>query len=117
MKKILLVIVLILSFATHLFAQNEIKKTYYDTGELESETPYKNNQKHGVAKIYYKNGAVKSEIPYKNNQIDGNAKKYYEKGVLEIEASFRNGKVKDFTKSLTKKVAYILKLQIKMMKQ
>jgi antitoxin component YwqK of YwqJK toxin-antitoxin module len=31
-----------------------------------SETPYKNNQIHGIGKWYYENGGIEFEIPYKN---------------------------------------------------
>lgn len=39
----------------------EIKKCYYESGEIFSETPYENGVKNGVKKWYYGNGEIMLE--------------------------------------------------------
>ena len=72
---------------------NYIRKEYYNTNELLYETPYVNDEKHGIEKWYYKDGELKYEIPYTNGQIDGILKwYYYESGKLGSETPYVNGK-------------------------
>ena len=42
------------------------RKTYYESGKLESETPLVNWKEHGISKGYFENGQLKFERPYKN---------------------------------------------------
>ncbi len=37
---------------------------------------YKNDKKDGIEKWYYENGNLESETPYKNGKIDGVKKQY-----------------------------------------
>tara|TARA_B100002052_G_C15811987_1_gene566324 strand:- start:390 stop:887 length:498 start_codon:yes stop_codon:yes gene_type:complete len=49
-----------------------VDKTYYFTGELKSETPYKDNNINGVVKIYsYLFDEVIDEINIKDGKLDG----------------------------------------------
>ena len=36
--------------------KQEIKREYYDNGQLKSETPYENEKQHCVSKGWYENG-------------------------------------------------------------
>ena len=51
--------------------KTEIKKEYYQNGKLCSETPYKNDKRHGIRKFYYENGKLKSSMNCLNGRIYG----------------------------------------------
>ena len=68
-----------------------VERGYYDSGQLEWETPYKDGKENGVKKRYYENGRLKIQTPYKDDKIEGVWKKYYENGQLESEALYKNG--------------------------
>jgi len=61
---------------------NGIKKTYYESGELNFEMPFTKGNLNGEVKEYYKNGKLKSETNYKNGVfgIQGKTKHYDEIG-------------------------------------
>ena len=64
MKKLLL----LLLFIPLVSCQNiEVKKTYYDSGELESTGNYVDDLKQGERKWYYKSG----KLEYTRNYVDG----------------------------------------------
>lgn len=75
--------------------QGCVLKTYYDNGNLEEETPYKNDKEEGTRRFYYKSGKLASELSYRNGKREGIAKKYFENGNLWIEISFENDSVKN----------------------
>ena len=74
------------------YKQEDIRRTYYESGELKTESPYENDKKEGMARVYYKNGKLKQEDPYKNDKLEGMARAYYESGGLKAEATYKNGK-------------------------
>ena len=43
-------------------------------------------------KSYYESGKLQGEIPYKNGQVEGVVKAYDENGKLIEQATFKNGK-------------------------
>ena len=43
-------------------------------------------------KSYYESGKLQGEIPYKNGQVEGLVKAYDENGKLIEQATFKNGK-------------------------
>jgi antitoxin component YwqK of YwqJK toxin-antitoxin module len=65
----------------------EIRKDYYDSGEIKCETPYINNKAHGIEKWYYKSGQIESEIPFINDKRTGIEKEYYKSGQIKYELS------------------------------
>ncbi|AQQ59352.1 hypothetical protein XJ32_03755 [Helicobacter bilis] len=67
-----------------------VVKEYDENGQLQSETPFKNDKQEGIEKAYYINGNLMAETPYKDNKINGIAKWYYENGNLVIEVSYKN---------------------------
>ena len=69
-----------------------IYRTYYESGALEWEFPYKNGKENGIEKEYYESGALRSEIPCKNDKVNGLAKAYYESGALAWEVPYKNDK-------------------------
>jgi antitoxin component YwqK of YwqJK toxin-antitoxin module len=46
----------------------QIKRTYYETGELSSETRYVNGKKDGLATHYYPNGTIRMKTTYKDDK-------------------------------------------------
>ena len=68
-----------------------IVKRYYENGNLESETPYKNGVFEGIVKLYYENGNIASEIPFMNDEVHGSVKFYSKKLILQANA--QNGKL------------------------
>ena len=63
--------------------KTEIKKEYYNNGNVRSETLYVNG-KIGVKKYYFENGDVMLEIPYKNGKRSGLSKRYYPNGNISL---------------------------------
>ena len=50
---------------------NGIHKTYYENGQLESESNYKNGKHNGVSKSYYENGKeVSSKLFNQNGKLE-----------------------------------------------
>ena len=97
MKKIILIISLILSFTTLSFAQEKIKKTYYDTGELFCEITLKNNIYNGPFTCYYKNGALEKKGTFINGKTEGKREgpmKYYNQdGSLWAIINYKNDEI------------------------
>ena len=59
MKKLLFILLLTIPFIG--FGQTEIKKTYYDNGQLKWFFTYKNGFPDGIQKEYYENGQLESD--------------------------------------------------------
>ena len=70
-----------------------IEKSYYESGNLEYEIPYENNERNGVWKGYYESGKLKYEFPFENDKANGVAKEYYESGKLKQETLYKNHRV------------------------
>ena len=80
----------------------EVRKTYWENGNLKSEVPYKKHYglgwkkvkttltPHGIAKEYYESGALKKEDPYVDGKREGTLKLYAEDGTLEATAQYKN---------------------------
>ena len=71
----------------------EVKKEWYENGQLSSEEPYVNNEKHGLCKDWYENGELMFEHPYVNGKIHGLLKRWYKNGELNFEHPYVNGKI------------------------
>lgn len=81
------------------FVNTEMKKEYYPSGKLQSETLYKDGQIDGVRKLYYANGKLQSEALYKTGKMDGVVKLYYPSGKLKSEIPIKNGEVEGIRKN------------------
>ena len=68
-----------------------VSKSYYKNTKLEMEGSYTEGRKNGVFKEYYENGKIKSEINYSYDLKEGLAKTYYSNGNVEAEGNFENG--------------------------
>jgi len=100
------------SFLARLFTPSQVRKEYYPSGKLKSETRYINGQLNGIQKGYYESGKLSFEMPFNNGKLNGVQKEYYESGQLESERTYRdgerNGVLKKYYKSgdLMKEVLY-----------
>ena len=82
----------------------EVRKEYWDNGNLKSEVPYKKSYgvgykkikttliPHGIAKEYYESGTLKKEDPYVEGERTGFVKFYDENASIEMSAEFQNSK-------------------------
>ncbi len=82
----------------------EVRKTYWDNGNIKSETPYKKHYgigwkkvkttltPHGIAKEYYENGVLRKEDPYVEGEREGTVNFYAKDGSLEMSAEFKHSK-------------------------
>lgn len=61
----LFVVSIVLSITYKL--RNRVKRTYYESGELEAVTPYVRGKRHGISKYYGETGELIKEIAY----VDG----------------------------------------------
>jgi len=82
----------------------EVRKEYWENGNLKSEVPYKKSYgigwkkvktkliPHGIAKNYYENGVLEKEDPYVEGEREGVVKLYREDGSLQLTAEYKNSK-------------------------
>ncbi|RDU66684.1 hypothetical protein CQA53_02605 [Helicobacter didelphidarum] len=70
-----------------------VERSYYQSGNLKAETPYKNDGIDGVFRLYWENGNLNSEALYRNNKIVGKIKRYREDGSLHFSLTFENNKI------------------------
>jgi antitoxin component YwqK of YwqJK toxin-antitoxin module len=68
-----------------------IEETFFESGKIRSEIPYKDGKKEGTQKHYYENGRVRLSSPYKNGLIDGIEREYNEEGILIRETRYNDG--------------------------
>ena len=97
----------------------EIKKEYFENGNLRSETPYYNGKKHGVYKEYFKTGEISCITEYIDDLLHGELKVYNQDGTLFNDtAIFINDKELEFddiieyenvSKNIIKRTVYLVK--------
>jgi antitoxin component YwqK of YwqJK toxin-antitoxin module len=68
-----------------------IQKEYFKTGQLFRETPLEKGKANGVVKEYSTSGKLYREMPVVNGKANGVVKKYYDNGALFCEAPYENG--------------------------
>ena len=71
------------------FKKEELKKSYYENGQLKSETYYINNKRNGLSKEYYENGQLEGEGSYKDNRYIGEWRTYHENGKLRSIENYK----------------------------
>jgi uncharacterized protein len=101
MKKYMLLISLLISSATYIYAQksevnpNGYNKFYFPSGQLASEGTLRDGQPDGFWKSYFPNGKLKTEGNRKNYKLDSTWVFYNEKGdtteVINYLAGSKNG--------------------------
>jgi len=59
-----------------------LRENYYENGQLEERTNYKNGKPHGLSEEFYENGQLKIKENYKDGKTDGLGQKFDESGSL-----------------------------------
>ena len=77
---------------------NGIGTSYYETGEKEIETHYKNGKKEGLETTRYKNGRKKYSQRYKNGKLEGMKTEWYGSGKKKSTSHYKNGIENGFRK-------------------
>jgi hypothetical protein len=67
----------------------EVKKEFYDSGELKKETHYKNGKKEGLEKEWFDWGEIRTN--YKNGKKEGLETLWFESGKKKYEYHWKNG--------------------------
>jgi antitoxin component YwqK of YwqJK toxin-antitoxin module len=78
--------------------EDEIRKEFYENGQIELETSYKNGKLNGEMKMWYPNGVLRSIQYFKNDTLQGKNIWFYPSGQIEREKFYRNG----FTVNISK---------------
>ncbi len=80
-------------------AYAEVRKVYYESGQLQAEKNYKDDKLEGITKTYYESGQLQGEANYKDGKQEGITKANSENGQLQAEAKFKDGKPEGITKA------------------
>ena len=72
--------------------KEEIRKTFYENGNIETERSYVDGVEHGPAKGWFENGELSFESFKKDGMTHGLVKNYHENGKLRLELEFIMGK-------------------------
>ena len=69
----------------------EVKKEYWENGNLKSELRYEEEKLNGVSRWYLANGKPQLEVCYKDNKMDGLLRRWHENGNLMEESWYKAG--------------------------
>ena len=81
------------SFDAPIIHEDGIQKTYYDNGQVRTETPYKNNKIDGDVITYRNDGSIQSKATYVNGKQAGETIVYYPSGGIEKVYTYKNNKL------------------------
>ena len=62
--------------------KNDVVETYYDNGQLESRSNYKNGNRDGMREIWDENGQLLTRANYKDDKLNGLIEVWYTDGQL-----------------------------------
>ncbi len=79
-------------YTCFILPQDNIVKSYYADGKIESEISFNDTVRQGEAKFYYEDGTIKEERLYVNGRVEGLVKKYHPNGNLEKLINIEDGK-------------------------
>ena len=69
----------------------EVKKDYWDNGNLKSVLRYQDGQLNGICEWYLISGKRQMEVPYKDNKMNGLLRRWYENGNIMEESWYKDG--------------------------
>ena len=61
---------------------SEVRRFYYESGELKEEASYNKGKQEGLTKTYYVSGPLRWEANYKEGKQEGLTKEYYRNGEI-----------------------------------
>jgi antitoxin component YwqK of YwqJK toxin-antitoxin module len=100
--KLFRLIIIILSLLFYFSCTTEIKKEFYNNGNIKAELPINHGKLDGIAKYYYQNGVLEKEVSYVNGLKQGITKDYLSNGNLVFEVEYKddlyNGYFKEYSK-------------------
>lgn len=73
-------------------SDNDMKKEYYNNGNLRSIISVNGDIKDGECKYFYSSGELKTKCFYKNGELEGELIQYYKGGGIKELSYFENGK-------------------------
>ena len=68
-------------------------KRWFENGQLEEVSVYRDDKLEGPYKGWYKNGQLLEECLFRDNKLEGLYKSWYENGQLMNEGEYKNGKL------------------------
>lgn len=77
-----------------------VERTYFDKtvsyngkiqNQIESETNYVDEMKHGKLLTWHENGQLSAEFDYEDDEMHGKGLRWYSNGQLELERNYKNG--------------------------
>ena len=84
----------ILGFIIFLSSCKDLKKEYYENGNIKLEAQIINDSVlHGFYKTYYSNGNIKSINKYENGKKEGEYILYYKEGQIQKKTSYIDDKI------------------------
>ena len=92
--KILVLCVLLSVFVVSCDRTVQVKKDYWENGNLKSELRYENGMLNGLCTWYMVNGKPQMEVTYRNDTMHGLSRRWHENGNLMEETWYKDG-VKD----------------------
>jgi uncharacterized protein len=72
---------------------NFAMKTFFDTGELNSEGVLRRGQNHGTWKYYYRHGQLLSEYNYEEGALEGKGVEFFPSGDVKVRSIHKDNKL------------------------
>ena len=73
--------------------KNGLYQAYYDNGEVQEKSFYKDGKLDGERMLYFDNGGVEISEAYVEGVMTGPYKVYYKSGQVQLEQNFENGQL------------------------
>ncbi len=79
---------------TNCFEDNDdgFYREYHPNGNLKMSVEYEDGMMHGAYRDYCEDGTLRLKLDYKNNRQDGYYRLYYNDGTLEAEGQYKDGR-------------------------
>ncbi len=89
MRKAILLLVVVVAVSSVAYA--EVRKDYYESGQLRWEGNFKDGKREGIAKSYYESGQLWKEANLKNGKQHGLVREYYQNGTIKYIDTYEYG--------------------------
>ena len=91
MGKRVVVFLLLLAIGVSCREEGDVRKTYWENGNLKSELRYKDDELDGRCVWYTANGKPQMEVVYRQNKMNGLLRRWYENGNVMEESWYKDG--------------------------
>ncbi len=72
---------------------------FYDNGNIQCRTPYKEGKRNGIWEWFYPNGNIRMRIPFKDDKEDGIEELFDKQGNITETYLWKNGKLIEETEN------------------